>query len=82
MGYPSWSHDGQYLYFDTTLTEDASFFRVRISDHKLERLVSLHGARRLWGELGQWTGLAPDDSPLIIRDASNHEIYAIDWQAP
>jgi hypothetical protein len=29
-----------------------------------------------------WTGLAPDDSPLLIRDASSHEIYAMDWQAP
>jgi Tol biopolymer transport system component len=82
IGYPSWSHDGQYLYFDTTLTEDANFFRVRISDRKLERLVSLHGMRRFWGDLGSWTGLAPDDSPLLIRDVSSQEIYAIDWQAP
>jgi len=64
IGYPSWSHDGKYLYFDTTLTDDAAFFRVRISDRKLERLVSLKGLRRFWGEFGQWTGLAPDDSPL------------------
>jgi Tol biopolymer transport system component/DNA-binding winged helix-turn-helix (wHTH) protein len=82
IGYPSWSHDGKYVYFDTTLTEDANFFRVRISDHKLERLVSLHGVRRFWGHLGSWTGLAPDDSPLLIRDVSSQEIYAIDWQAP
>jgi Tol biopolymer transport system component/DNA-binding winged helix-turn-helix (wHTH) protein len=82
IGYPSWSHDSQYLYFDTTFTEDASFFRVRISDHKLERLVSLHGMRRYWGDLGEWTGLAPDDSPLLIRDVSSQEIYAVDWQAP
>jgi len=80
IGYPSWSHDGQYLYFDTTLTEDANFFRIRISDHKLERLVSLKGMRRLWGDLGSWTGLAPDDSPLVIRDISSQEIYAIEWQ--
>ena len=80
IGYPSWSHDGQYFYFDTTLTEDANFFRIRISDHKLERLVSLKGMRRLWGDLGSWTGLAPDDSPLLIRDISSQEIYAIEWQ--
>jgi Tol biopolymer transport system component len=80
IGYPSWSHDGQYLYFDTTLTEDANFFRIRVSDHKLERLVSLKGMRRLWGDLGSWTGLAPDDSPLVIRDISSQEIYAIEWQ--
>jgi hypothetical protein len=82
MGYPTWSHDGQYFYFDTTLTEDANFFRVRISDRKLERLASLKGMRRYWGDLGSWTGLTPDDAPLLIRDVSSQEIYAIDWDAP
>lgn len=82
IGYPSWSHDGKYLYFDTTLTDDAAFFRVRISDRNLERLVSLKGLRRFWGEFGQWTGLAPDDSPLLVRDTSSQEIYALDWQVP
>jgi len=81
-GYPSWSHDGQYLYFDTTLSEDAAFLRVRISDHKLERLFSLRGVRRFWGPFGSWTGLAPDDTPLLVRDISSQEIYALDWQAP
>ena len=62
------------------LTENAAFFRVRISDGKLERLFSLNGMRRFWADLGSWTGLAPDDSPLLIRDVSSQEIYAIDWQ--
>ena len=82
IGYPSWSHDGQYIYFDTTLSEDAFFFRVRISDHKLERLLSLKGLRQYWSSFGSWTGLAPDDSPLLVRDTSSQEIYALDWQAP
>jgi Tol biopolymer transport system component/DNA-binding winged helix-turn-helix (wHTH) protein len=82
IGYPSWSHDGRYIYFDTALSEDAAFFRLRISDHKLERLLSLKGLRRFWGQLGQWTGLAPDDSPLLLRDIGSQEIYALDWQAP
>ena len=82
MGYPSWSHDSRYIYFDTTLSEDAAFFRVRISDHKVERLFSLKGLRRYWGPFGQWTGLAPDDSPLLARDTGSEEIYALNWQAP
>jgi len=82
IGYPSWSHDSQYIYFDTTLSEDAAFQRVRISDHKLERLFSLKGLRRFWGQFGPWTGLAPDDSPLLVRDISSQEIYALDWQTP
>jgi hypothetical protein len=80
IGYPTWSHDGRYIYFDTTFVQDASFFRVRISDHKLERVASLKGLRQYWGDFGSWTGLAPDDSLLLVRDTSSQEIYAIDWQ--
>ena len=29
-----------------------------------------------------WTGLAADDSPLMLRDVGTQEIYALDWQAP
>src|SRR5262249_11657814 len=82
IGYPSWSCDGHYLYFDPTLTDDPAFFRVRILDHKLERLASLKGLRRFWGQFASWTGLTPDDSPLLVRDTSSQEIYALDWQAP
>ena len=82
MGYPSWSRDGQYIYFDTALTDDPAFFRLRISDRKLERLFSLKGMRRYWGEFGPWTGLAPDDSPLLVRDTSSQEVYALDLQMP
>jgi len=82
MGYPTWSHDGQYIYFDTTFTDDPAFLRLRISDRKLERLVSLKAVRRYWGEFGPWTGLTPDDSPLLTRDTSNQEIYALDLQVP
>ena len=64
IGYPSWSHDGQYLYFDSTLDStggDSAFFRIRISDRHLERLASLKEIHRLWGPHSEWSGLAPDD---------------------
>jgi len=79
VGYPSWSRDSKYIYFDSQ-GEDRAFFRVQISDHKLERLVSLKDLR-LTGAFG-WTGLAPDDSPLVLRDVGTQEIYAFDWNAP
>jgi hypothetical protein len=65
-----------------TLTDDPAFFRLRISDRKLERLVSLKALRRYWGEFGPWTDLTPDDSPLLTRDTSSQEIYALDLQVP
>jgi Tol biopolymer transport system component len=80
IGYPSWSHDGQYLYFDSTFTLDPAFFRVRISDHRLERLARLKDIHRFWGLNAEWSGLGPDDSLLVTRNISSPEIYALDWQ--
>jgi hypothetical protein len=76
-----WSCDGNYLYFISS-GSDAAIYRVRISDHKLEKVVSLKGIRRTIGEVGTWCGLAPDDSPLILRDVGSQEIYALDLKPP
>jgi hypothetical protein len=54
---------------------------VRISDHKLEQVVSLKDFRRALG-FGAWAGLAPDNSPLLLRDVGTQDIYALDWEAP
>jgi eukaryotic-like serine/threonine-protein kinase len=79
MGYPSWSRDSKFIFFDSN-GKDPAFYRVRISDRKVEQLVSLTNIRRT-GTFA-WTGLALDDSPLLLRDAGTEEIYALDWQAP
>jgi len=82
-GYPRWSHDGKYLYFRSAIYEtDPAIYRVRISDHKLENVVSLKGIRRAWGFAGPWSGLAPDDSPLLVRDIGTQEIYALNVDLP
>ncbi|MGI9074862.1 MAG: protein kinase domain-containing protein [Bryobacteraceae bacterium] len=81
FGYPSWSRDSKYIYFDT-LGNDPTFFRVRIRDRKVEPVVGLKNVLRKVGTYGFWTGLGPDDSPLLARDASFDEIYALDWEAP
>ncbi len=79
IGYPSWSRDSKFIFFDTNGSEPG-FSRVRISDRKVEQLVSLRNIRRT-GTFA-WTGLARDDSPLLLRDAGTEEIYALDWQGP
>jgi len=79
IGYPSWLPDSKYVYFDSPQGEPA-FYRVRISDHKLEMVASLKNMR-LTGTFA-WTGLVQGDTPLVLRDAGTQEIYAFDWQAP
>jgi Tol biopolymer transport system component len=78
IGYPSWSHDSRYIYFDT-LSRDPVFYRVRIADHKLEEVADLKGLRRYWGDFGEWTGITADDTPLLTLNASSQEVYALDW---
>ena len=78
VGYPSWSRDGRHVYFDTA----SEVRRVRIEDGHVEVVASLKGFRRAASAFRQWFGLAPDDSPLVMRDVGTHEIYALDWEAP
>ncbi len=82
-GYPNWSKDSQYIYFCNPFVKEAPFYRVRVSDRKLEHLVNLGDYGRLaQGRFGWWTGLGPDDSILATRDISIQEIYTLDWQKP
>ena len=80
-GCPAWSHDGKYLYFQSFDVKDPAFFRMRISDRTRERLAEINLRR---SEAGWHWGnsLTPDDSPLVLRDESSEEIYALDWWLP
>jgi serine/threonine protein kinase len=57
---------------------EASIFRLRLADRKLEKLASLKNVQ----PLGNWFSLDPDDSPMIVRNTGTDEIYALDWEAP
>jgi Tol biopolymer transport system component len=80
---PAWSRDGKYVYFNSTAEDEPAIYRLQIKDRKLERVVSLKDVKRpTSGSFGSWTGLAPDDAPVAVRDISTYEIYALDWQLP
>jgi Tol biopolymer transport system component len=75
---PVWSRNGQYVSFSDPDEPGTPFYRVRINNHKLERVAVANLLRGLpFGISGRWTGLAPDDSPMLIRDTSIEEIYAL-----
>lgn len=82
LGYQAWSRDRVYVYFDTSNSADNGYFRVRVSDSKLERVFDLKRIRLFSSAFGPWTGLGPDDDPLFPRDISTQEIYALDLQLP
>jgi WD40 repeat protein len=79
-GYPCWSRDGQYVYFLQS-PPDPGVLRVGIRDRKVEQVASLKGFQTT-GYFGSWLGIAPDDSPLLLKDTGTQEIVSLDWQAP
>lgn len=70
---PTWSRDGKFIYFAVISSPTPALYRVRLRDKRLEKLRSLSG----FPVAGLWTGVAPDGSPLLLRDTSTEEIYAI-----
>jgi hypothetical protein len=82
LGYLTWSPDSKSVSFDTILTEDPAFMRISIPDGKLERITSFKKIRRFLGRWGPCSALAPDGSPLVVRDISTQEIYALDVDFP
>jgi Tol biopolymer transport system component len=91
INYPSFSRDGKYIYFQDWRDYSQSggrplrgglvrVCRIRLSDRKVESLFDIKGiASVAIGTIMPWSGLAPDDSPLLARDISSQELYSLDW---
>ena len=77
--FPNWSKSGDYVYF--LHVPDMEVTRVRIRDRKVERVADLKNFRQT-GFFSIWLGIAPDDSPILLRDTGTQEVYALDWQVP
>lgn len=80
FGWPNWSNDSRYIYFMDS-TGKGAVVRIRIRDHVQERVVDLNHFETT-GQGGASVSLAPDDSPLLLRDRGTQDVYALDWKAP
>jgi Tol biopolymer transport system component/DNA-binding winged helix-turn-helix (wHTH) protein len=78
IGYNEWSHDGKYVYMRETRGGAGELVRVRVKDRVLEHVLSLKDFPQLSDLFAAWIGLTPDDAPLLMRDRSVQEIYALD----
>jgi eukaryotic-like serine/threonine-protein kinase len=80
FGWLNWSHDGAYLYV-LDFARKGAVIRIRISDHKIEKVADLKGFV-LTGQYGGSLALSPDDSPLLLQDAGTQDVYSLDWIEP
>jgi serine/threonine protein kinase/Tol biopolymer transport system component len=84
FGYLTWSRDSTSLFYDTNNTNQPGFYKMRMGDGKVERVVDLKPYRLYPGPFGgaAWTGLGTGDAPLFMRDISTSEIYAFEVDFP
>jgi len=86
-GFPNWSKDGKCVFFDVgtpgTVNNRAVFYRVDVATRKTQEVARLGNAHLALGVPGwPWSGVTPDGSPLIARQAGTQEIYALDVHFP
>jgi Tol biopolymer transport system component len=83
IGFPTWSRDGSSLYYDTIATDHPTFQRIKLGQSRSELLLNPKGVSRYENDFfGPWSGLAPDESWLFVRDLSTQEVYALDIELP
>jgi hypothetical protein len=80
-GYPNWSRDGKYIYFLNTTRGQRAVWRVRVTDGSVQEVASLATVERGPFFMGDWIGIASDDSPLAVRNMTTEDIYSWDFQA-
>ena len=84
LGWQLFSHDGHYLYYmcnASGIAGDliaASICRLRVSDRHVDRfpLKNFPGT----GHWGLSLSLGPDDMPLLLRNSTTYDIYALELE--
>lgn len=79
--YPVWSHDGRYVYFRPYDSKNPAIFRVEVQTGRIEKVANLADVERGPFFMGDWIGLAPDGSPLVVNNATTEDIYRWDLVA-
>ena len=79
IAYPVWSKDGSS--FTGILWSSPKIVRWSRATRRIEPVADLSEIPLLiW--ISPWMGFAPDGSPLVVRDRSTRDLYALDWEAP
>jgi WD40 repeat protein len=82
-GFPNWSRDGKFVFFAKTHQAPPGFFRADVATRKTDAVARWGNAYMALGVPGwPWSGVTPDGSPLIARQAGTEEIYALDVDFP
>lgn len=75
-----WSNDGKRLYY-RRYGDKPAILRIRLSDRKVEEVADLSRFRQGGRLAGLHFALAPDESPVLLRDTGTQEVYSLELGA-
>ncbi len=75
FGFERWSGDSRYLYL-LKYVHDPAILRVPVTGGKAKIAIDLKGFP-FTGTNSLWLGLDPTDAPLMLRDTSTSDVYAL-----
>ena len=81
FAFQNWSRDAKRLYAEQYTGKGDDFVSVSVPDGKVVGRFSIQEVPRGFDPFESWVGLA-DDEPLLMRDISTQEIYALELQFP
>jgi Tol biopolymer transport system component/DNA-binding winged helix-turn-helix (wHTH) protein len=75
VDYPAWSADSQFLYVNGFAIDQPVISRIHVPDGKVQKVTETPFPTT--GVYGNWSGLAPDGSPLLFRSHVQTDVYAL-----
>lgn len=78
---PAWSHDGRWIYFHAFMEDGQPIYRVSVPEGKLERVTGLGNLESADVVDYSFSGLTPNDTPLVRARMWTANIYSLDLDA-
>lgn len=82
IGYPVWSRDGRYLYFQKILDEGEPIYRYDPRSQVTERVADCGMEPGSGVSRCAFLGLAPDNSPLLDVTRGAYDLYSAELTLP
>lgn len=77
----SWSADSDSLYFIEAQYRNPERFvhRLDVNEKTITKVAQIGQERSAAGSRGHWVGISLAGNPLMLRDTSENNIYALEW---
>ncbi|HZL27781.1 MAG TPA: winged helix-turn-helix domain-containing protein [Acidobacteriaceae bacterium] len=76
--HPFWSKDSKSLYFHASFVDRKPIYRVNVPDGQIAEVADLDNFHAGSMTLADFSGLTPDDVPLMHAEVSSGNLYTLD----